>query len=126
MSTSVVMNERGSAGIKAVIAFIILGAIIYVGLQLVPVLWDHWNLEDDIMTKMKFAFINYRGDVKKQLTNDIYGLLDDIGAQYKKENVRITVDEQNKKILVKVWYSREHKVPYYPPNPWQFYLELKS
>jgi hypothetical protein len=125
-NVSMLRNEHGSAGLKAIVAFAILGAFIYVAVQLFPILWDHWDLEDSIETKVKFAFINHPNKVKEHLTSEITRLLKDIDAQYKKENLRIDVDEKQKRIVVKIWYSREHKVPYYPPNPWPFYIEITN
>lgn len=120
------MDERGSAGIKAVIAFLILGAFAYAGTQLVPLYWDHWNIQDEIETKVKFAFVNYdKEKVQQALTNEIDKLLNDVGAQYEKKNVRVKVNQSTKEITVEVWYSRTHNMPVYPPNPKQFYIKYE-
>ena len=120
------MDERGSARIKAVIAFVILGAFVYAGIQLVPLYWDHWNVQDEIETKVKFAYVNYNMDkVQEALTTEIYRLLNDIGAQYEKKDVRVKADASTKRITVEVWYSRTHNMPVYPPNPLPFYIKYE-
>lgn len=119
-------NEQGSAGVKAIIALAILGAFAYAGIQLIPLYWDHWNFEDDVTTKVQFAFVNYeREKVQEALTASVYGMLDAMGAQYEKKNVRIKIDN-NRKITVEVWYSRTHNLPFYPPNPKPFYIKVEN
>lgn len=120
-------NERGAAGIKAIIALIILGALAYIGIQLIPLYWDHWNFEDDVKSKVQFAYVNYdKNKVQEALTATIYSLLDEMGAQYEKKNVRVKVDQNTKKITVEIWYSRTHNLPIYPPNPKSFYIKEEN
>lgn len=120
-------NERGAAGIKAIIAFVIVGVCIYAGIQLTPLYWDHWNFEDDVTTKVQFAYVNYdRDKVQEALTTTIYGMLDQMGAQYEKKNVRVQVDSSTRKITVEVWYSRTHNFPIFPPSPKPFYIKVEN
>lgn len=120
------MDERGAAGIKAIIAFAIVGVFIYAGIQLIPLYWGHWNVEDEIETKVKFAYVNYdREKVQEALTTEIARLLDDIGAQYEKKNIRVKANPNTKEITVEVWYSQTHNMPVYPPNPLPFYIKYE-
>jgi hypothetical protein len=122
---SYVTNKRGAGGPKAIIALLILAAVIYAGIQLVPIYWDHWSFEDDVKTLVQFAFVNYRDKREKRLTDDIINMLDEMGADYEKKNVDVKVDEGAKKIKVKVWYTRSHKLPFYP-NPKQFHIDVEN
>ena len=122
----ILMNERGSAGTSATIAIVLFAACVYVLFQLVPIFWDHWSLEDEIKTKIQFAFVNYPRDREKTLKAEIKKDLDDIGANYTEKDLKVDVDEKRKKIKVEVWYTRSHKVPFYPPNPKQFYIKLEN
>ena len=124
-TVSKVMNERGSAGMKALIALVILVVIVYAGFQLVPIYWDHWNFQDHLETRVQFAFVNYPNNPDKELADEIYRLLDDMGAQYQKKDVKVTVDPSKKKIIVEVWYWRSHNLPLYP-NPKAFYLKIEN
>ncbi len=123
----ILTNERGGAGASATVAIAVLAAFVFVVVQLAPIYWDHYNLEDEIKTKIQFAFVNYSSDeIKKNLTTEIEKSLDAIGADYKKKDIRVSVNNKRKKITVEVWYSRPHKVPFYPPNPKQFYIKLEN
>jgi hypothetical protein len=125
MSMTVGLNERGGAGSKAIIALVILGAFIYAAFQLVPIYWGHWNFKDSVDTKVQFAFVNYPQKTKENLERDVYRLLDDMNAQYDKENVKVDVDGKKKKVVIEVWYSRSHNLPFYP-NPKQFYIKSEN
>lgn len=125
------LNERGGTRLSAIIAIAILGALVYVCVQVIPILWANWNFEDAIKNKVQFAFINYK-DVKKELPQDIKKTLDKMGATYKDKDVKVEVEvdqEGNKKkIIVEVWYSRTHKLPSLPffQNPKPFYIRVEN
>jgi len=120
-------DERGAAGIKAIIALVIVGVCVYAGIQFIPLYWDHWNFEDDVTTKVQFAYVNYdRAKVQEALTQDISKMLDAMGAQYEKKNVRVQVDNNTRKITVEVWYSRTHNFPVFPPSPKPIYIKVEN
>ena len=124
-SMSVRLNERGAAGTKALIAIIILGAFVYVAIQIVPIYWGHWNFQDSVDTRVQFAFVNYPRKTKENLERDVFRLLDGMNAQYDKKNVKIDVDDKKKKVVIEVWYSRTHSLPFYP-NPKEFYIKSEN
>ncbi len=122
---SPIRNDRGAAGIKAVIAFAIVGAAIFAAVQLVPIYWDHWDFEDSVNTEVQFAFVKYKGsDIQGLLESEFTRLLTKMGAEYEKKNIKVKVDK--KKIHVEIWYSRSHSLPFYPPNPKQFYINIEN
>ena len=53
-----ITNERGAGGPKLIIALAIVAAVVYAGIQLVPIYWDHWNFEDELKTQIRFLFVN--------------------------------------------------------------------
>jgi len=119
-------NQRGGANIGLIVAIAILGAVIFAAVQLGPIFYDHWNFEDDVQTTVKFAWVNYPRNMKKALTDNVTSLLTKIGAEFDpKRSVKVVVDDKSKKIVVEVWYSRSHKLPFYP-NPKQFYIRIEN
>jgi len=121
-----ITNERGAAGPKAIIAILILAAVIFAGVQLVPLFLDHWNLEDDLKTQVQFLFVNVREKRKEHLTKWVAGELKEMGAKYDaKSGIKVEVDNGKKKVKVEVWYTRSHKLPIYP-NPKQFYIKREN
>lgn len=123
---SSITNERGAAGPKIIVAVAIIAAVVYAGIQLVPIYWDHWNLEDEIKTQVRFLFVNVNRKREEYLEGFTEGKLKEIGAEYDKEKgVRIKLDNSKKKVKIEVWYSRRHKLPLYK-NPIQFYIKVEN
>jgi len=120
-----VRNDRGSAGMKAAVAIAIVGAAVFAGIQLVPLFWGHWSFEADVKTAVRFAFDNHRQDTQKNLRKEIIGLINRIDAEYEDKDVKVTVEQAKKKILVEIWYSRAHSLPFYE-NPKQFYIRIEN
>jgi len=118
-----IRNEQGLAKIMTVSIIVILAVLAYVGVQLFPLYWDHWDFEDTVRTAMISALVPPYKDVDSKVKQTIITLLDEMGAQYEKEHVKVEVESNNKKIHVEVWYSRSHHLPVYP-NPKGFYINI--
>ncbi len=114
-------NEQGSANVIVIILGLILAILIYVGIQLFPLYWDHWNFEDSVRTTMMSALVPPYTNVAPQIRQTITTLLDNMRAQYEKEHIKVEVTSDNRKIHVEVWYSRSHHLPVYS-NPKRFYI----
>jgi hypothetical protein len=116
-------HEQGAAKVLIVIVLLILAVLAYAGVQLVPLYWDHEDLEETIQTTMISALVPPHKDVEATVKRKIITMLDDMGAQYNQENIKVDVSDDYKTIHVEVWYARSHHLPWYP-NPKQFYLKL--
>ena len=121
-----ITNERGAAGPKVIIAVAIIAAVIYAGIQLIPIYWDHWNFEDELKTQVRFLFVNVTQKRKEHLEGFAERKLKEMGAQYdEKKGIKVDVENSKKKATVDIWYSRRHKLPLYT-NPIQFYIHVES
>jgi hypothetical protein len=119
-----VVNNRGGAGLSAVIALAIVGACVFVGAQLIPIYWGHWNLEDDLKTLVQFASVNYSGqDIKTVVLRETKKALDELGAVYKDKDVKIQANKT--KIVIDLVYTRPHKVPFLT-NPLLFDIHAEN
>lgn len=116
-------NEQETAKIITVIILLILAVLIYVGIQLFPLYWDHWDFEETVRTTMISTLVPPYKDVDPKVKQTIVRLLDEMGAQYEKEHVKVEVSSDNKTIHVEVWYSRSHHLPLYS-NPKRFYINV--
>lgn len=116
-------TERGAAGIKAIIAVIILAVAIYVGVVMIPIYAAHYDLEDKLKEDILFASQRFRENIAKELTVQVYSYLDNMGVVYEKKNVRVNTNSSTKFISVELWYNREHKIPGFPK---QFHLKVEG
>jgi len=115
-------HEQGAAPIKAIIAFVILAAVIYTAVVMVPIYAKRYSLEDKIKEDILFAGQRFR-DIPKDLTAKIYEYLDEMGAVYEKKNVKVKHNNSTKNVSVEVWYSMPHKLPFFPKD---FYIQLEG
>ena len=116
-------NEQGIAKIT-VILLLILAIAAYAGVQLFPLYWDHGNLEKAVQTTMMSVLVPPYKDVVSKVKQAIMTLLDNMKAQYEKEQVKVELSSNNKTIQVEVWYARAHHLPLYP-NPKRFHLKVE-
>lgn len=114
MKQSLNVYERGAAGIKAIVALIILGIAIYVGITMIPIYSDHYSVQDKIKEDILFAGQRFGKEIEKGMKDQIFGYLNDIDAIYEKKNVSVSVNASTKLIKVQLWYEREHKIPGFP------------
>ena len=119
-----ISNERGGAGLSAIIALAIVAACVYVGVQLIPIYWGHWNFEDNMKTLAQYAFVNITGDLKIAVEKEVKKGLDELGADYKNKDVKVKVDMARKKIVIDAAYTKTHKVPFLTnPLPFDIHVE---
>lgn len=118
-------RERGAAGLKAIIAVAILGAAIYAGVIMVPIYAAHYGLEDKIKEDILFASQRFRRakTIEEGIKKAIDGYLNEMEAEYEKKNVRVKHDSGKRSISVELWYTRQHKIPFFPH---QFSLQLEG
>ena len=124
MRNSIGTHERGSAGIKAIVAVILLGIAIYVGITMIPIYTAHYKLEDKIKEDILFAQQRFTGGkLEEEFKARVLSYLDEMGVTYDKKNVRVSVNSGARAIKVDLWYERQHKIPGFPT---QFQLSVEG
>jgi hypothetical protein len=118
-------QERGALPLGAIIGVAIVGAIIFVAIQLIPIYWNQWDFQSKAEESVTFVFIRYPRDQQEKLRNEIVGVLDEIGAVYEEDDIVVKVDGKKKRASVEVSYSRPHKVPFIE-NPLRFYVNVST
>jgi hypothetical protein len=118
-------RERGALPLGAIIGLAIVGAIIFVAIQLVPIYWNHWDFESKAEESVTFVFIRYPRNHKESLQGEIVTVLDQIGAVYEEKDIIVEVNEKKKQASVEISYSRPHKVPFIE-NPLRFYVNIST
>ncbi len=121
--TTYIHNERGASTPIIVILVLLAVVIIFAATQLAPLSWDHANFEQALQTAMVSSMVPPYDNVEETVRQKIRSLLNDMGAQYQDEHIKVEVTENNERINVEVWYSRIHSLPFYQ-NPKQFYVNL--
>jgi hypothetical protein len=116
-------NQRGAAPLKAIIAIAVLGVLIYWGIQIVPIYYDHYNLEDDIKQAVLIESSRLSTEESpKKIKDMVINGLKQIKAQFRETDVKVEIVGGNK-IVVDVNYWRQHNVPGFPK---QFHIHHES
>ena len=69
MKKNMIWNERGDSRVGAIVAVLVLGALIFVGVQLIPIYYDHWTFQDEFNNeKLALMFVNYSSEKVKERT----------------------------------------------------------
>ena len=118
-------HERGALPIGIIIGVAIVGALVFVGIQLIPLYWGYLTFKDDAESSAKLVFVRYQRDHEKSLRGEITGGLKKIGAVYEEKNLIVKVDDKKKTASVEVWYTISHKVPFIE-NPMQFDVNVDT
>jgi hypothetical protein len=116
-------KQHGLAMSAVIVILAILGIAGYAASQLFPLYYAHWDLEQGIQTTLMGALTPPYTDVVPKVTQAVTQMLDKLGAQYAKEQVKVELSSDNKTIQVEVWYARPHHLPFYP-NPKRFYVKV--
>lgn len=95
-------NERGSSSVKFIIVLIVVAAVVYMGVQYIPVAYKYSSYKDYMQKTVDTASVTGQGPdwVKKQLeaSKDDYGVPQD---------AKITSTVQDGRIVASVKFTRQ-------------------
>jgi hypothetical protein len=115
--------ERGAAPVVAIIVVLIITIVIFVGFQIGMLQLAYMNVREKTKAAMMYALVPPYEDVDSKVRDKAVELLNEIGAEYKEEHIKIEISDDNKRMHVEIWYSKSHSLPLYQ-NPKQFYITL--
>jgi hypothetical protein len=91
--------ERGSGTLKAIVWTLILAAMVYVGIKVLPILVSEYQFQDSIQNIARFASVNRQdaGKIQKAVVDEaerdnLPVRAEDIKVEGSNGNVRISVD----------------------------------
>jgi predicted amino acid dehydrogenase len=96
-------QERGGARLKALFAFVVLIAMIYAAVKIVPAYVTEYQLQDSMQEEATFATINRK--TADAIKSDVEQKLTDLGIQADPSTIQVTAYSGN------VTISLEYTVP---------------
>ena len=110
-------RQRGGAKFRALISLLILAALVYVGVKVIPVYFANYQLQDKMVTEARYATVNRRTDdelkdliFKEIQERDIPARREDIRVETSQRGVRLSV-EYNVTVDLKVYQWQIHFNP---------------
>jgi predicted cobalt transporter CbtA len=122
------LNVQGSATVKILIVLVVIAGIVFALLQVIPIALlyrENHRLETVIAMRARTALPLPVIDTRAFITDGIVKLLDDMGAQYHKEDIQVDLDEKQKRVSVQVRYWRSHRA-FFVQNPKPLYARVKA
>ena len=85
-------RELGFASLKTIVVLVILGAAVYVGIKVVPLYFNNYELQDKMRVEAKFAQQNRRS--AEELRNIIYREAQGLDIPICSEDIRVAMGPQ--------------------------------
>lgn len=98
-------DERGGGKANLIITLVILGAMIFGAVKIVPVYVNNYEFQDAIQTEAKFALTGYPKKSIDDIRDDIYKKAQELSIPVTKDDIGLDVDAANGKVDINVDYS---------------------
>ncbi len=84
-------SQRGGAGVKLFLLLVLLGSMIFVGIKVLPIYVNNYQMQDAIESEARFAIGNRLG--AKDIRDNIWKKVNEIGVPADQENLKITANQ---------------------------------
>ncbi|HXX45440.1 MAG TPA: hypothetical protein VEJ38_11975 [Candidatus Acidoferrales bacterium] len=98
-------GERGGSKLNTLITLVVLGAMIFAGVKIVPVYFANYQLQDAMQTEARFALSSFPKKGPDDLRDDIYKKVQELDVPAKKEAIKATMDPASGSVDLSLDYS---------------------
>jgi hypothetical protein len=84
-------GERGGSKLSLLFTLVIVGALAFTAVKIVPVYVEAYQFQDSIEAESRFALTGYPKKSIDDIRDDIYKKAMDIGIPAKREDIRVSV-----------------------------------
>jgi YbbR domain-containing protein len=84
-------SERGGSKMSLVITLVILGAMAFTAVKIVPVYVDNYQFQDSIEAESRFALTGYPKKSTEDVRADIYKKARELDIPVKSEDIRVNI-----------------------------------
>lgn len=85
-------GERGGSKLNTLITLLVLAAMAFAGVKIVPVYFANYQLQDAMQTEARFALSSYPKKGADDIRDDIFKKMQELGIPAKKEDIKVIVD----------------------------------
>lgn len=96
-------SEKGGAKLNLIVTLIILGAMAFYGVKVVPVYFANYQFQDAINSESRFALTGYPKKNASDVQDDIFKKAQDLGISAKRDD--IVVQMENGSVSIALDYS---------------------
>jgi hypothetical protein len=98
-------RQRGGGKINLIITLLVLGAIIFGAVKIVPVYLANYEFQDAIQTESKFALTGYPKKSTEDIRDDIYKKAQELDIPTTRDAIKLMVDPNSGNVDIGLDYS---------------------
>ena len=84
-------GERGGSKLSLLVTLIIVGALGFTAVKIIPVYVESYQFQDSIEAESRFALTGYPKKSIDDIRDDVYKKAQDLGIPAKREDIRVNV-----------------------------------
>lgn len=85
------MGEHGGSKLNLLITLVIMGAMIFAGVKVVPVYFANYQFQDAIQSESRFALTGYPKKGPEDIRDDVFKKAQELNIPAKREDIRVSV-----------------------------------
>ena len=89
------IGDRGGSKLNTLITLVVLGAIVFACVKIVPPYFANYQLQDSMQTEARFALSSYPKKSMDDIREDLFKRVQELDIPAKKESIRVSVDATN-------------------------------
>ncbi|HTR46212.1 MAG TPA: hypothetical protein VMM16_02335 [Verrucomicrobiae bacterium] len=86
------IGERGGSKINFLITIVVLGAMAFAGVKIVPVYFANYQFQDAIQTEARFALSAYPKKSVEDVRDDCFKKVQELDLPIKRESIKVIMD----------------------------------
>jgi len=93
--TSKKLGERGGSKLNFLLTIVILGALVFAAVKIVPVYVANFEFQDSIQSESRFALAGYPKKSVDDIRDDVFKKAQELGIPAKEDDIQVTVDNSD-------------------------------
>jgi hypothetical protein len=85
------MKQRGGSKTNLVVTLLVLGAMVFAAVKIIPVYFANFQLQDAIESESRFALTGYPKKSVDDIRDDVWRKVQDLGVPAQKEAIEVAV-----------------------------------
>lgn len=85
-------GERGGSKLNLIITLLVLGAMVFAGVKIVPAYFANYQFQDAMQTEARFALSAYPKKSTEDIRDDVFKKMQELSIPAKKEDIRVNMD----------------------------------
>jgi len=98
-------GEHGGSKLNFLITVLVLGAMIFAAVKIVPVFFANYQLQDSMQTEARFALSAYPKKGPDDIRDDIFKKMQELDIPAKREDIKVIMDAATGNVDLGLDYS---------------------